>query len=105
MAEGRDIEGGRRSPTERALVAAGLVIAVGLTALLIRPLGSAYCQRRPRIEACRPEVQTIPDLPLEHRDPVLGIGTNRRLADRLGFCRVIGATDLPRKGESSPAVS
>jgi hypothetical protein len=37
MAEDRDIEGGWRSPTERALVAAGLAIAVGLTALLIRP--------------------------------------------------------------------
>ena len=37
MAEGRDIEGGWRSPTERAMVAAGLAIAAGLATLLIVP--------------------------------------------------------------------
>jgi hypothetical protein len=37
MAEGREIEGGWRSPTERAMIAAGLAIAAGLTALLIAP--------------------------------------------------------------------
>ena len=37
MAEGRTAEGGWRSPTERSLVAAGLVIAVGFAALLLVP--------------------------------------------------------------------
>jgi NAD(P)-dependent dehydrogenase (short-subunit alcohol dehydrogenase family) len=37
MADGREIEGGWRSPTERAMIAAGLAIAAGLTALLIAP--------------------------------------------------------------------
>jgi short-subunit dehydrogenase len=37
MAEGRDIEGGWRSPAERGMVAAGLAIAAGLTILLIAP--------------------------------------------------------------------
>jgi hypothetical protein len=37
MADGGDIEGGWRSPTERAMVAAGLAIAAGLAALLIAP--------------------------------------------------------------------
>ncbi len=35
MAEGHDIEGGWRSPTERAMVAAGLALAAGLATLLI----------------------------------------------------------------------
>ena len=37
MAEGRTIEGGWRSPTERAMVTAGLAIAAGLATLLLAP--------------------------------------------------------------------
>jgi hypothetical protein len=37
MAEGRAIEGGWRSPAERAMVTAGLAIAAGSAALLLAP--------------------------------------------------------------------
>jgi hypothetical protein len=37
MAEGRTIEGGWRSPTQRSLAVAGLAIAAGLAALLLAP--------------------------------------------------------------------
>jgi len=37
MAEGRNVEGGWRSPAERSLVVAGLAIAAGLAALLVVP--------------------------------------------------------------------
>jgi hypothetical protein len=46
IAEGRTIEGGWRSPAERAMVTAGLAIAAGLAALLLAPRAARGAGRR-----------------------------------------------------------